>query len=39
VVPADVFCEFNHPPFARAMIPTIARRVETQQSVSLAAVG
>jgi hypothetical protein len=29
---------FNHPPFATAMIPTIARRVETQQSDSLAAV-
>ena len=38
MVPPDVFCVFNHPPFARAMIPTIARRVETQQSDSLAAI-
>jgi hypothetical protein len=33
-----VFCVFNHPPFARTMIPTIALRVETQQSDPLAAV-
>src|SRR5207237_8203728 len=38
VVPADVFCVFNHTPFARAMIPAIACRVETQQAGSLVAV-